>query len=211
MNRFFSRHGVITLCVLLMAATGCARSGPTKFYVLSPLPSSKAETKSPTGQRSIAIGIELIEMPKYLDRPQIVTRRNPNELELSEFNRWAEPLDNNFSRVLGQNLSALLGADPINPVSIFPFRGLAPIDYRVEVGVIRLDGTLGDTASLVARWAIFGADGKEALSMRESTFNESTGGPGYEALVSAESRAVATLSREIAGAIKTILQKTPRK
>jgi len=37
---------------------------------------------------------------------------------------------------------------------------------------------------------------------RNSSFKEATGGPGYEALIVAQSRTVEALSRDIAGAIK---------
>jgi len=40
------------------------------------------------------------------------------------------------------------------------------------------------------------------LLTRKSNFKKATGGPGYEALVAAQSKTVEALSREIAGAIK---------
>jgi uncharacterized lipoprotein YmbA len=72
------------------------------------------------------------------------------------------------------------------------------------VEVIRFDGRLGGDASLMTRWSIFGEDDKNLLLTRNSSFKEATTGPGYGALVAAQSRTVEALSREIAGAIKSL-------
>jgi uncharacterized lipoprotein YmbA len=145
-----------------------------------------------------------IELPKYLDRPQIVTRTSRNELQLAEFNQWAEPLKDNISRVLADNLSILLSTDRI---AIFPRKRFSPIEYQVAIEVIQFEGDPGRNATLTASWTIFGEDRKQVLLMKKSSFSESTDGPGYEALVSAKSRALGKLSQEIAEAIQAISEK----
>ena len=199
MRFLLSRLTVLTIVALLMHLAGCASSAPTRFYVLSPLASSKAESQDLKDEGCIAIGIGPVELPAYLDRPQIVTRLSENELNLAEFDKWAEPLKDNFSRVLVENLSTLLCADTI---SIFPWKGPTPIDYQVEVTVIRMDGNVGGNASLVARWAIFRENDRKMLLTRQSSFSRLLSSESYKALVSAQSRAIADLSREIAEAIK---------
>ena len=57
------------------------------------------------------IGVGPITVPKYLDRPQIVTRSGRNQLALGEFDRWAEPLQDNVLRVLAENLAFLIPTD----------------------------------------------------------------------------------------------------
>jgi len=190
---------MLTIVALLMHLAGCASSAPTRFYVLSPLASSKAEPQALKDEGCIAIGIGPVELPAYLDRPQIVTRLSENELDLAEFDKWAEPLKDNFSRVLVENLSTLLCADAI---SIFPWKGPTPIDYQVEVTVIRMDGNVGGNASLVARWAIVRQNDRKMMLTRQSSFSRLLSSESYKALVSAQSRAIADLSREIAEAIK---------
>jgi len=199
MHLLFSRLTALTIVALLMHLAGCASSAPTRFYVLSPLASSKAESQALKDEGCIVIGIGPVELPAYLDRPQIVTRVSENELNLTEFDKWAEPLKDNFSRVLVENLSTLLYVDAI---SIFPWKGQTLIDYRVEVTVIRMDGNIGGNASLVARWAIFRENDRKMLLTRQSSFSRPLSSQGYKALVSAQSRAISDLSREIAEAIK---------
>lgn len=190
---------MLTIVALLMHLAGCASSAPTRFYVLSPLASSKAESQALKDEGSIALGVGPVELPAYLDRPQIVTRLSENELNLAEFDKWAEPLKDNFSRVLVENLSTLLCADAI---SIFPWKGPTPIDYQVEVTVIRMDGNVGGNASLVARWAIIRQNDRKMMLTRQSSFSRLLSSESYKALVSAQSQAIADLSREIAEAIK---------
>lgn len=199
MPLLFFRLKALTIVFLFMYLAGCASSAPTRFYVLSPLTSSKAESQALKDEGCVAIGIGPVELPAYLDRPQIVTRISENELNLAEFDKWAEPLKENFSRVLIENLSTQLCADAI---SIFPWKGPTPIDYQVEVTVIRMDGNVGGNATLVARWAIFRQNDRKMLLTRQSSFRRLINSEGYKALVSAQSRAIGDLSREIAEAIK---------
>jgi uncharacterized lipoprotein YmbA len=128
----------------------------------------------------------------------MVIRQSPNELELDEFHRWAGPLKEDFASVLEENLSILLSSDRI---AVFPWSRFVPADYQVAVRVIRFDGILGGNASLVARWSILTKQTKEILLVESSSFSEPTRKHGYKALVTAQSRTVEALSREMAAAI----------
>lgn len=51
----------------------------------------------PVSSRRLDVGVEEAFVPKYLDRPQIVTvEAGSSELKMSEFYRWAEPLSSSF-------------------------------------------------------------------------------------------------------------------
>ena len=89
--------------------------------------------------RIITIGLAPIGLPRYLDRPQIMTRLGEHELGLSEVDLWADPLKDMIPRVLARNLAALLCAD----VQAYPWRGPEPFSYRLLATVIRLDGSPG--------------------------------------------------------------------
>ncbi|MDB4444478.1 PqiC family protein [bacterium] len=200
------RFKVVILGVLLMGLIGCTlggRTAPSRFYLLSSLAASGSEPAAATGARPIAIGIGPVEISHYLDRPQIATRLSRNELSLSEFEKWAEPLQDNVTRVLAENLAVLLRAES---VTIFPWRGsLLAVDYRVQIDVIHLDGVLGGDATLMARWLILEKDDRKVLLNRKSTFQEPTGAGDYKALVAAMSRTIASLSEEIAEDIKSLI------
>ena len=195
------RLSLLAVPLLLMA--GCARTLPAQFYVLNPMVQTVVEesTKKDTPGFSLAIGP--VEIPEYLDRPQIITRANEHELTLAEFNKWAEPLDENISRVLRENLTNLLYADAF---TVHPWRGPRSTDFRLSLDIIRFDGSLSESVSLVARWSIFGGGGRNLLVQKTSSYTEPVASPDYEALVSAQSAALAALSREIADRIRKISQ-----
>jgi uncharacterized lipoprotein YmbA len=180
---------------------GCASSPPSRFYLLSSMSETGPEKKPSAEDRCLSIGIGPINIPDYLDQPRIVTRVAPNEITLGELDRWAEGFRNNLTRVLAKNLSILLCTKTI---AIFPWRGGIPIDYRIEMEVLRLDGNLGGNVSLEAWWMVFSGDGKRMILAKRSSFNEAVGEKDYKSLVLTESQALEKLSREIAEAVKNL-------
>jgi hypothetical protein len=192
------------LIIALLLSAGCANTKPSRFYTLSPLATSEGETQGSAEGLGLAIGVGPVKLPEHLDRPQIVTRTSRNELRLAEFDRWAGSLQDDFSRVLAENLSILLST---GRVSLYPWRRSVPIDYQVVVDVNRFDGELGGNTWLIARWSVFGGRDKEVLFMRKSRIIEPSGAQGYRAMAAAQSRALANLSREIAKAIEAISQR----
>ena len=191
----FSVHVVILILALAVCLSACAgKSASSKFYVLNSLPQPAL-----SAGEGIVIGVFPVSMPDYLDRPQIVTRVSENELKLDEFSRWAEPLKDSFTRALVQNLSTILNSAKV--VRTTQSTG-SLMSLQVGVEVVQFDGTLGGDVVLIAKWGLFEQEGKKLLVGKRSSFKEPTGAATYEALVAAESRAVAALSREIAEAIK---------
>ena len=189
-----------SLVALLMVLGGCLGGGspPSRFYLLSPIPAPEASAAAASG---VAMGVGPVAVPEYLNRTQIVTRTGENQLELAEFDRWAEPLQKNLSRVLVLNLSTLLSTDR---VALHPWNRSTPMDYQVIVDVARFEAGTDGAASLLARWSIVDGASREALLVRKSSFREPIADGGYQAAVASMSRAVATLSREIAGAIRDL-------
>jgi uncharacterized protein len=181
-----------------MAAGGCATSPPSQFYLMTPLP--EADMPRHTAQRDMgpALGVGPVKLPAYLDRPEVVTRSGPNALQIAEFNRWGEPLEDNFERVLAMNLGVLADTDR---VSLYPWPQSSPIDYQVTVDVDRFDAAAGTQVVLIARWNLFiGAEGRAVRSGR-TVVTVPAVTASYEALAGAMSDAVATLAREIAAVI----------
>ncbi|MFC1823582.1 membrane integrity-associated transporter subunit PqiC [Thermodesulfobacteriota bacterium] len=187
--------------ILWVALAGCAGSPPSRFYMVNSLPQTKEATQPKTGERCITLGIGPINVPAYVDRPQIVTRISPNELQLAEFHNWAEPLKDSFARVLVENLTTLVCT---KGVFLFPWKEAAAVDYQIILEVIRFEGKIGETALLVAQWSIFDGEGREMIVTGRSYVNEKAEGQNVEALVAAQSRALADLSRQIASAIEEV-------
>jgi uncharacterized lipoprotein YmbA len=188
-----------------LALAGClgGPSAPTNFYMISPLSPSQAGASPATAEARIRIGLETVVVAQYLDRSEIVVNLDNTAYQLAEFDQWAEPLSDNLTRVLGQNLTNLLRDDSIDV--ILASETSIPLDYRLEVDVLRLDGNLGDQVTLVAQWALLEGEENVLKLMRRSQYQEPAADNTYKALVLAKSRTIEKLSREIAAAIKKAL------
>ena len=147
-DRLFRIAGVSAV-MLSFFLSGCGSSRPAKFYTLHPVKSIPAAAKQTVlSDPPVTVGIGPIEIPDYLDRPQIVTRTAQNELAQAEFERWAGSLKTDIARVLVENLSVLL---PPDQVSVVPWTRGGPLQYRVAVDVTRFDVTPGENVWLKAR------------------------------------------------------------
>ncbi len=192
--------GLMAICLLNLAA--CANTQPTHFYLLRALdPVSRASLE--TKPSSLSLGLGPITLAKYLDRPQIITRKGPQEIYLAEFHKWGAPLKEHVSHILEENLAHLLGTDG---VVRYPWKRSKLPDYQLSLAIIQFDGIEGKEAVLRVRWMLARDAGKRVLQKRTSQFSEIIQGPDYEDLVEAMSRMLASLSREIADAI--LLQST---
>lgn len=194
---------VARLAGLALLLGACAQTEPSRFYTLTPM--AEAETGNSSGGR-LSIGVGPVDLPEHLNRPQIVTRSSANQFDLAEFDLWAEPLDETFARVLGENLSSLLGTDR---VSVFPWSGATPIDYQVTVKVIRFDRDSAGVSWLITRWSVLRDDGAELLTTRKSTFQERVRPLDYPTTVAAMGNTLTAFSREIAAAIRKLVRPAP--
>ncbi len=186
-----------TINALLLAfLAGCASTEMPRYYLLNGLP---GETL--THQPCLNLVIGPVKLPEYLNRPQIVTRASTNELILGQFDRWAEPLQDTFSRILAENLGKLLCTKSIY---FYPAKTSTQLDFRIEAEVMRMDGILGKEASLEIWWSILNGGEKRVLTSKQSKFREPVATSNYEALVQAQSRLLASFCREIADAIKNV-------
>jgi hypothetical protein len=192
-----NQKGILLIVMLALVQAGCSIGGasrPSEFYVLNIEPGTPVSGRTaPAGP--LTVGLGPVTMPDIFDRPQIVTRPQPNRIDLAEFDRWGGDLNRDLSRVLAQNLMSRLNTDSILS---HPWSSSDNPDFQVAVQVFRFDGKVGQVARFEGVWRLMdGAKGCELATHRFS-FDESPAGSGYPEFVSAMSRAVAKLSQEIA-------------
>ena len=196
-------HVAIMICWLALAGCLGGPSGPTNFYMLSPLSPSQAGTSAATAEGRIRIGLVTVVVPEYLNRNEIVVNLDNTVYRLAEFNQWAEPLNNNLTRVLEENLTNLLRGDSIDV--FLASDSSIPADYRLEVDVLRLDGNLGGQVALISQWALLETEDGGLILMRRSEYQELAADQTVKELVLAQSRMIENLSRDIAAVIKKTL------
>lgn len=184
----------IMALILVTGSVGCGHSKPARFYLLTPMKNTEDRPK-PVPRPNLVVGVGPIRFPEYLDRPQMVRRLDDNRVELAEYDRWAEPLADNFQRVLCENLAAHLGTQNIETA---PFRPDVKIDLRVQIDVLRFDVTTDGQAVLVARHFITeqGTTSDRGWGRTEGKvlFNVESPGAAAEAL----SKALASFSESLA-------------
>jgi len=213
MNIKFSMRLLYILLTLAYLMAGCTLIGgtqqPTRNYVLSSLYTEDTAARPVADLHDLGVLVGPIRLAAYLDRSDIVIRDSQNQILLADFSQWAGPLQENFSRVLAENLSVLLTTDRVD---IFPGARAMLFDFNITVDVNRFDGLPGKTADLRARWTIWDNSRKNILYEKNTVLSQTIEREGIEALIAAESRMLAILSREIAEVIKALAEgKKPEK
>lgn len=188
----------LALVTGLMTAGCLGGTAPTRFYVLAAI-----DGPAVSGDRAVSVGVGPVSLAGYLDRPQIVTRPGADKIDLAEFDQWGEPLRDAIARVLAEDLSRHL---PAAKISVFPWRGLEAVRYQVVVDVTRFDGPAGGDTALEARWRILDGITAKEVAAKTTRLSEPAGGAGYPLTVSAMSRALNTLSRDIAQTLVALPQ-----
>jgi uncharacterized protein len=190
--------GNIFIALLL---TACGTSPPAKFYTLTPIPiQSLSETVvKPEKIKFIAIGP--IEIPEYLDRIEIVTRAEENQLVISEFDLWGGSIKTDISRVLVENIGSFLTGDVMGVIAWKTNMGES---YRVHIILNRFEAISGGNLILKAQWALFDKEGKIFLSFKEISVTKPVKGSNYSSIVASMSEALGDLSKAIAESIKSI-------
>jgi uncharacterized lipoprotein YmbA len=189
---------VVLLCALALAASGCAaflpRTVPSQFFVLDADTEPAAATPLP-----IALGVGPIQIPGYLDRPQIATRTGANEIGYSETHRWATPLQQGVTNVLLADLGARLHTDRL---SAFPFALAAPRDFDVTVDFLHFEGTASGTLELEAVWRVLDGRSGAELVVKRASLSRSVAVGDFAAGVAALSEGLRELSDQIAAALR---------
>ncbi len=174
--------------VLLALGLGCGSSPPPNLHTI-PVPAAEPESRAVT----LAVEVRRPGLPRFLDRPEMVTRTASGRLRLARDNQWAGPLDELFQRALAENLSARLpnalvfgsgGGLSVTPdVSVeTDIRGFGPSPRGVELSV-----------QVVLLWAE-----PRARQVQQHRIRQSLDSPVPEAAVSAMATLVGQVSAEIA-------------
>lgn len=183
-------HGAPLLALL---AVSC--SPVTHYYTLSPVdPAAPAALAA----ASAVVAVGPVQLPDYVDRPQIVVRTGAHTLDQAVFDQWGGDLNDMVPRLLVEDLARRLPSDHF--VS-FPDAGDVPYDYRVPIDISQFDVSAAGEAVVVARWQVRGRPGSGTVLVRESTARAQAAGKSYEERVDALSRALGDLAGEIAGAL----------
>jgi hypothetical protein len=183
----------------LLLSTACIQLGgeaqPTRYYLLAPL----ATTAVIENAAEVQLEMDALEFPSYLDRAQLVSRTPQGTIQIAEYDRWAEPLADNLSRTLQENLYQLAPGVQVNSAL---WNNGPPAKLLLRLRVNRFDGTLGHETEVDIRWSLYQQQQQREL-LREHFIARLPVGNSYKELVESLNRALANLSEEIARALVT--------
>ena len=195
--------------LILMLVTACIATSPKEnFYTLS---SQKYDLKQADEKLqsfkytlpNVYINIAAVTITEVVDRPQLVIKIAPNQVQILEQQRWAQPLKNEISRIVAKNLSTLLNT---NNITNYPSNSintkLAPnlIIYKVLLNVQQFESNLGSNATVTVSFTVHKMVNNQ-FSGDTITNTQQITGKNYSDLVEAHSRALGVISYEIAKAI----------
>jgi uncharacterized lipoprotein YmbA len=197
MKRPLHWRSLALLAILALAAGACrlpTGSKEPRLWLLTPI----GEPSQASGiDRVVLVGP--IDFPNHLDRRGIVTRTGSNELKVARFEIWGEPLQEDFSRVLGQNLSIL---SPGTGAVTFPWKGPSlKVAYRLFAQVQRFGSEADGNVHLDVAWSLHRGKDELRVAGGQASILEPVQGGGYAAIVAAMSRALGEFSREVASAL----------
>ena len=202
MTRTFEPYKI--LWVILFAVLmhfGCRSSAPpVEFYTLSAT-RTQAEAKPITAGKPVSVAVGPVTLPEVLDRPQIVMRTSPNKMKIDEFHRWAGRLQENFARVVAENISLML---PTEQVDVYPWDASFEPRYQVTLDIQYFEGRMGKDVVLEVFWKVIDPQNKATLRFKKSVIKEPLPDETYDTLIVTKSKAVESLSGIIVNEINSL-------
>ena len=180
---------------IFLFLTACASSKPSNFYTIVPA----TDIQKINSNRRLFIGVDTVSVANYLNRPQIVTKKDSNvEVKISEIDRWPEPLSNLLQRTIAENLSNSLNNVLVKPIN----SNRKGFDYVIFIELNKLDAKFNDKAYIDLWWFIVDKSGKVVVMKNFKSDIEI--GDNYIDLVEKESKLIERLSIEIAKQISKL-------
>lgn len=179
----------LAICGLILLLSACGfRSPKSQFYVMN------SNNLSAVSDKKLNIAVSRVKVPDMLDKAQMVVYdKDSSEVRILEFHRWADVLPEVLQTTLTNDLIAYLPQAYVKRV----YFDSDAAQYRVNVEINRIEAHQGGDVILSAWWDIRDKKGK-ILKREQGTYTAQSTGDDVSDLVDAQSRAVHSMSREIA-------------
>lgn len=182
------------LAVAGLLMLSCQTATPPNYYRLDASSSLGSVGPGPS------IGITPVEIPEYLVRSGLVRDASEVEVDVSNTERWAEPLESGIARVMALNLARAL---PTNDIRPYPWNNKRAPDITLRIKVTELRSLPGQ-ATLVVETLINVSDGpfaSELISLQAPLPRNAQGGD----IAAAYSSLLAELSEALAKKMQTMM------
>lgn len=181
----------IVIPCLFLSACMFGTSKNAKFYT-----QAATSVGASSADYTAFVGVNRLQLPKYVDRPQMVTQQKDSvQINISEYNRWVELPSVLATRVVAEDLSVLL---PSAQIKMSQTKG-ETFDRTVSVEIIKMNAVLGDKAELEA-WYTIKNNSKKILTQQKFADTVAIG-KTYEDMANGYSQLLDKLSQKIAASL----------
>ena len=193
------KKGIYLFCLLTI--TACTPKQHTSFYLLKSIASVEQETRKYLPLNQTIVLVKTIKFPDYLDRPQMVLRENEYKFKLSEYHRWAEPLQEDFTRVLIENIHTR-----VPMVNTLPYSELKgkKATHKLWIEVLQMDVSSTNQAVLKVRWSLLSVDDDSLLNKQDDEYTLFINNKSHESGVEAQSKLIALFADQVAESIRLL-------
>lgn len=177
---------------LLAGLAGCA-SPPTDLFTLAAVPGATAPS------RTHSLELRRIGLAGYLDRPGIVRSTVQYRLQVSDRDRWGEPLGGMLERVFTEDLVSRLPG-----TAVFPEAGAISTqpDAVLELDIQRFDADASGDLVLLAQIAIRHDNGNRPAMARTLRLTQHLSSDSTQDLVAGMSALLGQLSDRVAEMVR---------
>jgi uncharacterized lipoprotein YmbA len=205
MSRNVKNALVTAAAAIVLATLACGGSKPARFYLIQPASTEPGSSPAASLEEKVVVGLLPLKMPDYLMRAQIATHRGVNRVDYAEFDRWAEPIADNISRVVVSDLDRSLAGTTLVE---YPWLPTLSVRYRLSLDIKQFDLYADGRAELTVVWAI--AEGREGPwilfeTIRLTETFEEDKKPDYNLRVEALNRLVTGMNRQLADRLDEFL------
>ncbi len=204
------RSGWLVIMAMGLGLVSCSRSAEICYYQLSAMTRETTATAADISLNKVqpaVIGIGPVRLPEYLQRPQLVTRLDSNRLQLTDGHRWAEPLADNITRVIRENLTLLLEN---NRLHRYPWQRSLAVDRQLIIDIMHFEGDGDRSVQLVAVWQIKNGQGEVLLPPKRSSFQVPYPSLNYSGQTGALSETLSLFCREVAEELRLVDEQMTR-
>lgn len=192
---------LLSVAALALSACVGGHSPSARFFQLQATPplAHAGEKLNP----AVFIAVNPVNLESYLRKPQVALRVQPHEVKYDEFNRWAEPLERNITRVIAENLRAALSTDHVAIIT----QGFATKNTITLVTAVKQFERQPDGSVLLnADWQLVRNAKTNAAALGTATWTVPATGNSMEDLAAAQSKLLGDLSARIAADILALAE-----
>lgn len=195
---FLGKITFVAAVALLLGA--CGSSPPVRYYSLEQID----VVAKPDAADSKIVGLGPFRVPNYLRRAQIVTRGSGADVNIDDFARWAEPLDQAVHGIVANNVDSLL-ADII--VVAFPYISTVDVNYVVVGRIDRFDVGADGDAVMIVQWGLVDSSRETRIAPQRHRYTARASDPDDPGSVArAMSDILTQLSHDIAKGVDSALR-----